>query len=170
MSIRKQKKKVFIGYRRRRHSTTKKKLRFFFGAVLVLTILVAVIWITTTSDKPERDETPIRDITLSEDSSLLDSLVGRWVRPDGGYAILVHNVESSGRVEVEYLNPRPVYVSQAEASLHGDTLRLFIELTDRGYPGSTYTLDYEAEDDVLTGIYYQAVQQRAYNVVFVRVE
>ena len=170
MSTRKQKKKVFIGYRRRRHSTTKKKLRFFFGAVLILTIFVAVIWITTTSDKPERDETPIPDITLTEDNSLLDSLVGRWVRPDRGYVILVHNDDSSGRVEVEYLNPQPVYVSQAEASLHGDTPRLFIELTDSGYPGSTYTLDYKAEDDVLTGIYYQAVQQRAYSVVFVRVE
>jgi hypothetical protein len=131
---------------------------------------MAVIWITMTNHEPAREEIPFPDMTKSEEDSLLHSLVGRWVRPDGGYVILVHSVNPNGRVDAEYLNPRPVHISQAKASSQGDTARLFIELNDRGYPGSTYTLYYKAGNDVLTGIYYQAVQRQEYNVVFVRVQ
>lgn len=42
-----------------------------------------------------------------------------------------------------------------------------VELRDTGYPGSTYTLLYDPDKDALLGLYYQAVQRRNFEVVFV---
>ncbi len=36
------------------------------------------------------------------------------------------------------------------------------------YPGSTYTLTYVADKDLLVGIYYQALQQQSFEVYFER--
>lgn len=97
-------------------------------------------------------------------------LVGKWIRPDGGYVISVRGVAADGRVEAAYFNPRPIHVSRAEASAQGDTVRLFLELQAAGYPGSTYELVYDPRNDVLTGIYFQAAMQQRFEVVFVRTE
>jgi len=35
-------------------------------------------------------------------------LVGRWIRPDGGYIIEIRNVDSNGILAAAYFNPRPV--------------------------------------------------------------
>jgi len=45
---------------------------------------------------------------------------------------------------------------------------VFIELQDTGYPGSTYTLDYNPDQDAFTGVYFQATLKQAFEVVFVR--
>jgi hypothetical protein len=47
---------------------------------------------------------------------------------------------------------------------------VFIELQDQGYPGSTYTLNYNPAEDSLVGFYYQAVMQQNFDVVFARVK
>ena len=47
-------------------------------------------------------------------------------------------------------------------------LKVEIELRDSGYPGSTYTLIYNPEKDLLFGLYYHAVQRQNFDVVFVR--
>lgn len=45
---------------------------------------------------------------------------------------------------------------------------VFVELKDKGYPGSTYTLAYDPETDRLEGIYYQATMKQEFEVVFQR--
>lgn len=97
-------------------------------------------------------------------------LVGKWLRPDGGYVISVRSVDPDGRVDADYYNPRPINVSRAEASREGETIRLFIELQAPGYPGSTYNLLYKPSDDVLAGVYFQAAMQQRFEVVFVRTQ
>jgi len=100
----------------------------------------------------------------------LEALVGRWQRPDGGYVLEVRNVGDDGRANVRYLNPRPIHVARSEVSRQGDSLKLFVELRDAGYPGSTYTLVYDPEKDVLLGIYYQAGIGQYFDVVFLRMK
>jgi hypothetical protein len=95
-------------------------------------------------------------------------LKGRWLRPDGGYVVEVKAVEENGRMDAAYFNPRPIHVARAEASGDGAVLRVFIELRDVNYPGSTYTLAYDPATDQLTGNYFQALQQQNFDVVFVR--
>jgi uncharacterized protein (DUF2147 family) len=100
----------------------------------------------------------------------LQALVGKWVRPDGGYVISVRSVEPDGRVDAGYFNPRPINVSRAEASTEGNAVKLFIELQAAGYPGSTYELIYDPGNDALVGIYFQAAMQQRFQVHFVRTE
>ena len=45
---------------------------------------------------------------------------------------------------------------------------MFVELRDVNYPGSTYTLVYQPENDQLAGIYYQAALQQQFDVFFER--
>jgi len=98
------------------------------------------------------------------------ALVGKWVRPDGGYVISVRSVEPNGRMDAGYFNPRPINVSRAEASAEGNAVKLFIELQAAGYPGSTYELIYDPGNDALVGIYFQAAMQQRFQVHFIRTE
>jgi hypothetical protein len=99
-----------------------------------------------------------------------EKLKGRWLRPDGGYIVEIRGVESGGKMDAAYFNPRPINVAKAEASSEGQTVKAFIELRDVNYPGSTYDLAYEAASDQLVGIYYQAALQQRFEVVFERMK
>jgi hypothetical protein len=98
----------------------------------------------------------------------LQKLAGRWVRMDGGYVLEIRGVEAGGKLDAAYFNPRPIHVARAEASQDGAAVKLFIELRDVNYPGSTYSLRYDPGRDVLEGAYFQAMQQQTYDVSFVR--
>ncbi len=95
-------------------------------------------------------------------------LKGRWVRPDGGYVVDVREIDVGGRMDTSYFNPKPIHVSQARASQEGTATRVFMELRDVNYPGSTYNLTYNAREDQLEGVYYQAFLQQSFDVVFRR--
>ena len=95
-------------------------------------------------------------------------LEGRWLRRDGGYILEIRKVRPDGAMDAAYLNPRPINVSKAQASRDGSTMRVFVELRAPNYPGSTYTLTYDSKRDELYGVYYQAVEGRSFDVVFVR--
>lgn len=97
-------------------------------------------------------------------------LIGRWIRPDGGYVLQIRKVDASGNIDAGYYNPRPINVSRAEASRIQSRIKVFIELRDAGYPGATYTLAYNSQKDVLVGIYDQPAAGQSFNVVFVRME
>ena len=73
-------------------------------------------------------------------------------------------------MDAGYFNPRPINVSRAEASQEGTTTKVFIELRDTNYPGSTYTLTYDPQSDQLKGVYFQAALQQSFDVVFVRLK
>jgi hypothetical protein len=97
-------------------------------------------------------------------------LRGRWLRPDGGYVIEIRDVDAAGALTAAYLNPQPIKVAKAEASLAGGTIRVFLELRDVGYPGSTYTLTYDPGSDQFKGTYFQAALRQTYDVMFVRLK
>ena len=95
-------------------------------------------------------------------------LIGRWLRPDGGYIIEILEVHDQGTFLARYLNPRSINIARAEWKTKDNRLKIFIEFDDVNYPGSTYTLDYFPDRDQLIGAYFQAVQQETYYVEFVR--
>lgn len=73
-------------------------------------------------------------------------------------------------MDAGYFNPKPIHVAKAEASQDGVAMKVFIELRDVNYPGSTYTLTYNPENDQLSGIYFQALQQQSFEVFFTRMQ
>jgi hypothetical protein len=97
-----------------------------------------------------------------------DVLKGAWVRPDGGYQIVIRNIDPNGRLEAMYFNPNPLPFAKAQASQQGVTLRASFELRAGGYDGSTYELTYDPASDRLKGTYYQAVAKQKFDVNFVR--
>lgn len=97
-------------------------------------------------------------------------LIGQWQRPDGGYVIEIKSVDADGKLDAAYFNPKPIHVARAQAAMDGTVLKMFIELRDVNYPGSTYTLVYDSGGDYFTGIYYQALQQQSFEVNFVRMK
>ena len=100
--------------------------------------------------------------------SPFDKLLGRWVRLQGGYVITIRAVDSDGKLDASYANPRPLPFHVAVASKDGNALRLLFELRAGGYNGSTYTLSYDAANDRLIGVYDQVVVKQKFDVVFVR--
>jgi len=97
-------------------------------------------------------------------------LIGRWLRPDGGYLLVFRDFAPDGRLTAAYFNPRPIKVAQAEWKLQGSQLSAFVELRDVNYPGSTYTLTYDPATDRLAGVYFQAVQRQHFEVEFQRTQ
>jgi hypothetical protein len=97
-----------------------------------------------------------------------EKLTGKWLRPDGGYILEIRNVEPGGKMDAGYFNPRPINVAKAEASYEGQTVKIFIELRDVNYPGSTYDLTFDPLSDSLKGIYYQAALHQRFEVAFER--
>ena len=95
-------------------------------------------------------------------------LQGRWVRPDGGYVITIKAVDAGGKLDASYANPSPLPFAKAEVAADGKAIRVFLELRAGGYNGSTYTLTYDPMNDVLKGVYYQAVARQSFAVHFVR--
>lgn len=115
---------------------------------------------------------PAMALTVAETTAKPEfaKLNGKWIRPDGGYVVEIKGVDSVGRIDAAYFNPAPIYVSRAEASMGSGVMKVFIELRAPNYPGSTYTLTYDPEGDQLQGIYYQALEQQTYEVIFERME
>jgi hypothetical protein len=109
-------------------------------------------------------------ILWSGTGSGTEKLPGKWLRTEGGYVIEIRSVASDGTMDAGYYNPRPINVSEAKVTQDKDRLNLFIELRDTNYPGSTYTLEYDRDNDVLRGIYFQALQKQSFPVTFVRME
>ncbi len=95
--------------------------------------------------------------TASTAKAAFGVLPGRWVRIQGGYVITINSVEADGRLDANYANPRPLPFHTAVATSDGNSLKLFFELRAAGYNGSTYTLNYDAANDRLMGVYDQAV-------------
>jgi len=110
------------------------------------------------------------EVSIAESESRFDALLGLWVRPDGGYLIAIRDVDTSGRLDAAYANPHHLPFAKAEASREGDTIKVFLELRAGGYNGSTYTLTYVPEKDILQGVYYQAVARRKFDVYFDRAD
>lgn len=136
-----------------RRAKTRGRRKFFFAITVALMVGIAAA------------VTVLRGANAG-----FDVLNGRWLRPDGGYIFEIRAVDPSGKIDAAYLNPQPINIARAEATRDGSTVKVFVELRAPSYPGSTYTLTYDPQQDRLQGIYFQAVQQQSFNVNFVRMK
>ena len=149
MSKPKQKQKA----RQQHHAKPPRRRKFFIliAVVLMMGVVAAVTF-------------------LRGASGGFDKLNGRWLRPDGGYVLEIRAVDPKGKIDAGYFNPNPINIAKAEATRDGSKLNVFVELRAPNYPGSTYTLTYDPQQDQLRGIYFQAVEQQNFNIFFVRMK
>jgi len=76
-------------------------------------------------------------------------LVGDWVRTDASYLIKINKVNDDGTLESQYFNPKPINVGNANWEESHGSIKITVELRDVNYPGSTYTLNYLPDRDIL---------------------
>ena len=93
--------------------------------------------------------------TLDQQPIISENLIGKWRRNDGDYVIEIKKIGKKGAVDASYYNPNPINIAQAKISLENSDIKLIIELRDKGYPGSIYTL-YPATPDLIKGTYFHA--------------
>jgi hypothetical protein len=97
-----------------------------------------------------------------------NSLIGNWLRTDASYTIKINTVNDDGTMSVQYFNPNPINFGKANWEENNGNLKINIELRDVNYPGSTYTLNYLHDRDMLAGEYYQAVEGLTFYIEFTR--
>jgi hypothetical protein len=148
-------------------TTTRNRIHFL-SALLGAFVLV---WLSPGCKRSGASAPPAATVAASPapnagtDSS---KLKGRWLRPDGGYNLVIAAVAADGRAEATYFNPNPIRVAWARVKTEGPTIKLDVELRDENYPGCLYKLTFMPETDRLLGTYFQAQAQQTYEVEFVR--
>lgn len=145
----------------------KKRLALFI-VVLAVVIVVAGVWLLRSQWIVDEHPSGGGPTTAAVKSEQVETIVGRWRRPDGGYIIEILGLDNAGNLNVAYYNPRPINVSQAQVVQGRSGLHIFIELRDIGYPGATYNLDYDSQKDFLKGVYFQPSVNQSFDVIFVR--
>jgi len=137
-----------------------KKSTIIILSLLLSVVLIASIFILN------RD--PSDSVSTNKKVADKNLLVGDWLRTDAGYRILITKVNENGTLNAQYFNPNPINIGKANWEESYGNLKIIIELRDKNYPGSTYTLSYLPARDVLAGDYYQAVEGLTFYVEFAR--
>jgi hypothetical protein len=128
---------------------------------------------TTSSPAPEQQAAGQSTAGPSENAlpeTERQKLVGSWQRADANYVLEINRIAPDGQMDAAYLNPQPIHVSKAQAGSDSGKTMVMLELRDRLYPGSYYTLTYNAGDDRLSGVYHHLGVHRDFDVVFTRRE
>ncbi|MGH7380794.1 MAG: hypothetical protein ACREKR_00995 [Candidatus Methylomirabilales bacterium] len=149
----------------------KSRRALWLGGALAVIVVIGLVVLASRSPQPPAGPTgqPTGPVAaLAPDQAGPDRLIGRWLRPDGGYVIAIRSAQTNGILDAAYFNPRPINVSRAEWRHDGGRLQVFIELRDANYPGSTYDLAYLPEQDRLVGDYFQAAHRETFHVEFTR--
>ena len=140
-----------------------KQIVLFFGAIIVLAALIVIGLKTLTKTE--------QTITTPQSKSVVvnpRNLAGRWLRPDGGYVLVLSNIGDDGSLDAAYYNPKPINVALAGWRWTDNHLQVYVEFDDVNYRGSNYNLTYLEREDRMVGNYYQAMLKQNFTIQFVR--
>lgn len=96
------------------------------------------------------------------------ALAGNWIRTDRPHKLNLIEFAGDGTLKAEYLNPKPAHIGKASWLDDNSFLNIYLELRDEKFPGSTYTLFYIPNKDLLVGKFFHAKDGATYNVGFKR--
>lgn len=126
--------------------------------------LILFIWVLSSCGNPQKQNNEAKYISDTK----LTAVLGKWIRSDGDYTLEINNLKTDSTLDVTYLNPEPINISETQWKTEEGHFYFFVKFDDEGYPGSYYSLGYISEEDKLYGFYFQALQQQQYDVVFDR--
>ena len=146
-------------------------------AFLVCMVMAVVYWlqsrdVTAASPATAQESTHAAPVAASQEplpEAGRQKLVGRWQRADANYVLEIRAVAADGQMDAIYWNPQPIHVSKAKATSESGKMTVIVELRDRLYPGSYYTLAYDPGKDQLAGVYHHLGVHQDYDVVFTRI-
>ncbi|WP_286818439.1 hypothetical protein [Desulfobacter sp. UBA2225] len=129
---------------------------------------IILLFLTAGLSLPEFAGTQPVNKDAAAGSFNINFLLGMWERSDGSYVLEIKDVRNNGTLTASYYNPKSINVSRSQWQQGSDALYLLVELRDVNYPGSTYTLRYDAGTDRLVGKYFQAMDKITYDIEFLR--
>ena len=138
---------------------------------MILTCLTVITGFLLFGSDKKQDKAALsgaKDSTEKKFQTDVTKLIGRWQRPDGDYVIDIRKILDKGKLDAAYYNPGEIHVSRAMFLQTKDALKIFVELRDKGYPGSNYILKYDPKNDTLSGEYFHAGMNRIFTVLFLR--
>jgi len=138
-----------------------KNIKLILSSVVAVILLIVIIVILT--------EEPSDSVSSSAKTIDKNLLVGNWLRTDSDYRLQISEVNEDFTLEAKYFNPNPINVGRASWQESYGSLKIIVELRDVNYPGSTYTLNYLPDKNLLAGDYYQAVEGLTFYVEFTRI-
>jgi hypothetical protein len=143
----------------------------------IFIILAVLVLFGCNSSTPKSNDKPSADAVATDPKPPnaqtanhpdINKLIGEWMRADGGKSIRINSAAPDGKLDAAYFNPNPIRVGRAAWLVKDNILVVVVELRDVNYPGSTYTLQYFPDGDILSGNYFQAVENANYEVQFSR--
>ena len=151
--------------------TSNTRVLFVMGGIVcaAVAVIAAAILYVVLGRQVTAPSSPAVTVSATEPVLVeFEKLKGKWVRPDGGYVLEIKKRLPDNALEAAYYNPNPIHVGKARLYKERGFVKVFVELQDVNYPGSTYTLIFDKEHDQLCGVYYQATQQQEYQIAFER--
>ena len=140
------------------------RYKLFKPVFFIVGLLIIIASCTSKDSKPAKTHQESK----SEHNTFTKPVIDQWLRTDGDYVLDIKGFNADTTIDVAYLNPNSINISETRWKVQEGYLYFYILFDDEGYPGSYYSLGYIPEDDKLFGIYYQAVQQQQYEIVFER--
>jgi hypothetical protein len=95
---------------------------------------------------------------------------GVWGRTDGEGEINISGVFDNGLLTAKFYNSKSINIEKAVWTNSSDVLRIYILFREDNYPGSSFSLNYIAERDLLIGVYFDALTNESNTVTFKRVK
>jgi hypothetical protein len=95
---------------------------------------------------------------------------GVWGRTDGAGEINISVVLDNGLLTATFCNPKSITIEKAVWTNSSDVLRIYIIFREDNYPGSSFSLNYLAEKDLLLGVYFDALTNESQTVTFKRIK
>jgi hypothetical protein len=142
-----------------------------------LFVILFLVLCTQSLQLSARNKTPNANGTLEHSSSMERSkkhdknlIKGIWGRTDGAGEINISEVLDNGLLKATFCNPKSINIEKAVWTNSSDVLRIYILFREDNYPGSSFTLNYMAEKDLLLGMYFDALANESQTVTFKRVK
>ena len=95
-------------------------------------------------------------------------LQGRWQDQNSLGVINIKKVNTTGGIEMQYIDLEPVHVTQAQAARDGKSTKILIVLRYSDLLCCTYDLTYDPQSDQLKGISWRKGNSKTTEVVFDR--
>ncbi|MDH3998379.1 MAG: hypothetical protein OET90_06030 [Desulfuromonadales bacterium] len=135
-------------------------MKRFLGSPVLTGLLIALALLASAG----------ANISMAQANTLSPGMLaiqGHWIRTDAPYVLELTHAKD-GSLQTAYYNPKPINVGKTETAEENGTVQLLVELQDVNYPGSTYILSFNRQQDQLQGIYFHPETQQSYEVTFVR--
>ncbi|WP_035640847.1 hypothetical protein [Flavobacterium gilvum] len=95
---------------------------------------------------------------------------GNWQRDDTNIELHITKLLKNGGLEFNYSNSKLIFVEKAGWTDSSDVLRIFFIYRQDDKPGYSLSLNYDAEKDLLIGVYVDGLENKSYNVTFRRIK